>query len=60
MGTLPNVFTGYQAVVSEEIRKKFEDAWGSYLPRKTMSRPFFNIWPKEDILLLASQPIHRD
>jgi len=32
MGALPNVFTGYQAVVSEEIRKKFEDAWGCTLP----------------------------
>jgi len=32
MGALPNVFTGYQAVFSEEIRKKFEDAWGCTLP----------------------------
>jgi len=35
MGALPNVFTGYQAVVNEDIRKKFEDAWGTYLPRET-------------------------
>jgi len=35
MGALPNVFTGYQVVVNEEIRKKFEDAWGTYLPRET-------------------------
>ncbi len=32
MGGLPNVFTGYQAVVNEEIRKKFENAWGAQLP----------------------------
>jgi len=34
LGALPNVFTGYQAVVNEDIRKKFEDAWGTYLPRE--------------------------
>jgi len=34
MGALPNVFTGYQVVVNDEIRKKFEDAWGTYLPRE--------------------------
>jgi len=34
MGALPNVYTGYQVVVNEEIRKKFEDAWGTYLPRE--------------------------
>jgi len=34
LGALPNVFTGYQAVVNEDIRKKFEDAWGNYLPRE--------------------------
>ena len=28
MGALPNVFTGYQPVASEEARKKFEKAWG--------------------------------
>lgn len=28
MGGLPNVFTGYQPVTSEEARKKLEDAWG--------------------------------
>jgi len=34
LGALPNVFTGYQSVENEDIRKKFEDAWGTYLPRK--------------------------
>ncbi len=28
MGSLPNVFTGYQKVDNEEARRKFEGAWG--------------------------------
>jgi len=28
MGALPNVFPGYQAVIDENLRKKFEEAWG--------------------------------
>ncbi len=32
MGALPNVFTGYQQVGSEEARKKFERAWSVSLP----------------------------
>jgi formate dehydrogenase alpha subunit len=28
MGSLPNVYTGYQQVASPEIRSKFESAWG--------------------------------
>lgn len=35
MGGLPNVFPGYQVVVNEETRKKFEDAWGMELPSET-------------------------
>ena len=35
LGALPNVFTGYQVVVNKDIRKKFETAWGSYLPSET-------------------------
>ncbi|MGB7294661.1 MAG: formate dehydrogenase subunit alpha [Candidatus Aminicenantales bacterium] len=27
MGALPNVYSAYQSVANEEIRKKFEDAW---------------------------------
>jgi len=34
MGALPNVFTGYQNVTSEESRVKFENAWGVSLPDK--------------------------
>jgi len=28
MGGLPNVYSGYQPVVDENVRKKFEEAWG--------------------------------
>jgi formate dehydrogenase major subunit len=34
MGALPNVFTGYQPVVNDEARAKFEKAWGVTLPPK--------------------------
>ncbi len=34
LGGLPNVYPGYQAVTSEEVRKKFENAWGSAPPLK--------------------------
>jgi len=32
MGALPNVYSGYQPVVNEDARKKFEKAWGVSLP----------------------------
>ena len=32
MGALPNVFTGYRPVTDEDVRKKFEEAWGVELP----------------------------
>jgi formate dehydrogenase alpha subunit len=32
MGALPNVFPAYQAVNNDEIRSKFEQAWGVSLP----------------------------
>jgi formate dehydrogenase alpha subunit len=32
MGALPDVFTDYQAVASQEARKQFENAWGCALP----------------------------
>ena len=28
MGTMPNIFPGYQPVANDEIRAKFEKAWG--------------------------------
>jgi formate dehydrogenase alpha subunit len=34
MGCLPNVLTGYQSVENEELRQKFEKAWGVTLPPK--------------------------
>jgi formate dehydrogenase alpha subunit len=34
MGSLPNVFTGYQKVDSDEARQKFEKAWGVSLSGK--------------------------
>lgn len=32
MGALPNVFSGYQKVEDEAVRKKMEAAWGTSLP----------------------------
>ena len=34
MGALPNVYSGYQAVVNPDVRAKFEKAWGVSLPDK--------------------------
>lgn len=34
MGALPNVYSGYQAVSDEIVRKKFENAWGVKLNPK--------------------------
>ncbi len=35
MGCLPNVFSGYQAVINDELRKKYAAAWGvADLPNK--------------------------
>lgn len=34
MGALPNVFTGYQSTLNEEIVNKFEKAWDVNLPKK--------------------------
>ena len=34
MGCLPNVYTGYQAVISPEAKDKFESAWGAALSDK--------------------------
>jgi len=32
MGALPNVYSGYQPITDEEVRKKFEKAWRVSLP----------------------------
>jgi len=34
MGALPNVYPGYQVVTSEDVQKKFKEAWGSAAPSK--------------------------
>lgn len=34
MGGLPNVYPAYQQVVSDDVRKKFESAWGATLSPK--------------------------
>jgi len=34
LGALPNVYSGYQSVADEKIRKKFEEAWKTPLPPK--------------------------
>jgi formate dehydrogenase alpha subunit len=34
MGGLPNVYTGYQAVIDQAVRQKFEEAWGAKLSGK--------------------------
>jgi formate dehydrogenase alpha subunit len=65
LGALPNVFTGYQTVVNEDIRKKFEDAWGTYLPREiglTLTEMFESAYKKEikSIYLIGENPILSD
>jgi formate dehydrogenase alpha subunit len=34
MGGLPDVYTGYQAVIDQAVRQKFEEAWGANLSDK--------------------------
>jgi formate dehydrogenase alpha subunit len=34
MGGLPNVYTGYQTVIDQPVRQKFEEAWGAKLSDK--------------------------
>lgn len=35
MGSLPNVYSGYQKVTDQKVRQKFEEAWGKILPDKS-------------------------
>jgi len=44
MGALPNLYTDFQPVSSNSIRKKFEDVYGVYLPKKSglQLREMFN------------------
>jgi len=34
MGGLPNVYTGYQSVIDQAVKQKFEEAWGAELSDK--------------------------
>ena len=65
LGALPNVFTGYQVVANKDIRKKFEDAWGTYLPGETgltLLEMFEAAYKKEikAIYLIGENPILSD
>ena len=44
MGALPNVFPGYQSVEDEQVRAKFEKAWGRTLPSRKGLK-FTEAWP---------------
>ncbi|MEW6410827.1 MAG: formate dehydrogenase subunit alpha [Nitrospirota bacterium] len=35
MGALPDVYTGYQKIIDNKVRKKFETAWDRKLPKNT-------------------------
>ncbi len=65
LGALPNVFTGYQVVGNKDIRKKFEEAWGTYLPAETgltLLEMFEGAYRKEikGIYLIGENPILSD
>jgi formate dehydrogenase alpha subunit len=47
VGALPNVYPGYQSVANEDIRKKFEDAWGVAL-NPTAGKTLTEIMPLAD------------
>ena len=44
MGALPNVLPGYQSVEDEQVRAKFERAWGCTLPTRKGLK-FTEAWP---------------
>jgi formate dehydrogenase alpha subunit len=65
LGALPNVFTGYQVVENKDIRKKFEEAWGTYLPAETgltLLEMFEGAYQKQikAIYLIGENPILSD
>ncbi|RPI22028.1 MAG: formate dehydrogenase subunit alpha, partial [Chloroflexota bacterium] len=65
MGGLPNVYPGYQPVVNDEVRKKFEDAWGVPLPNKvgltvTEMIPFAGEGKVKALYILGEDPIMSD
>ncbi len=44
MGALPNVYTGYQAVADQKVKKRFEEVWRAKLP----ARPGMTIMEMND------------
>lgn len=52
MGVSPNVYPGYQAVENDEIREKFEKAWGVKLSPKNGT--FLTLFP--DLVLHETDP----
>ncbi|MDP2731379.1 MAG: formate dehydrogenase subunit alpha [Dehalococcoidales bacterium] len=65
MGALPNVYPGYQAVPNEDIRQKFETAWGASLnpsPGLTLTEIFDAAHKKQikAIYLIGENPVLSD
>ncbi|MDD4875822.1 MAG: formate dehydrogenase subunit alpha [Dehalococcoidales bacterium] len=65
MGALPNVYSGYQAVTNEELRQKFEKAWGVKLPAEvgvTVTDAINKIESKDirTIYIMGENPIISD
>ncbi len=51
MGGLPNVYPAYQPVINDEVREKFENAWGTPLSPKvgmTVTDMIPAAWRRED------------
>jgi formate dehydrogenase major subunit/formate dehydrogenase alpha subunit len=65
MGGLPNVYPGYQPVTVEEVRKKFENAWGVQLSNKvgltvTEMIPSTETGSVKALYILGEDPIMSD
>ncbi len=65
LGSLPNVFPGYQQVADENVRKKFEEAWGTGLnptPGLTLTEMFDAAAKKQvkAIYLFGENPVLSD
>lgn len=63
MGALPNVFTGYQSVEDEEVRKKFQDYWKAELPAKkglTISEMFHSPGRIKCFYVIGEDVVHSE
>jgi len=65
MGGLPNVYPAYQAVTSDQVRKKFEAAWGAPMPPKvgmtvTEMMPGILSGKTKALYILGEDPIMSD